>query len=175
MSRILHVNHDDRPVLMDACWWRLTLGLSQRDEHGNVAVQQYDAPEGVDWHTYDWWSGHIDYFDGRSDWMWPFKSELRQAEPLRCFGGDYIPSTIWYLFVLDLIPPDCTAQSKWRQMTYPGDFYLPTRDEPNRWYNQFPKARCDWEFRPMRWRRPAVPAMPCIERGTTGTTGFMGQ
>lgn len=166
MSRVLVVNNDDRPVPMDACWWTLRLGRGNVDEHGNVAVHRYDVPPGEDFREYSWWTATLDYFDGRNDWSWPFKTDFRMAEPRHQLAGYIQPTLLWYVSVLDLIPPHCTPDTKWMQASRPGDHYLPKHPEPPRVCGM-PYVYGDWDFTP-------VPGMPHWFGGTTGTAHFMG-
>ncbi|AEK10011.1 hypothetical protein FDH96_gp100 [Mycobacterium phage Rey] len=93
-----------------ACWWRLRL---QPNEDGYACVHQWHV--GEDWtpEKYIPWSGHIDYFDGRNDWSWPYKVETHVVYPH--LKESYYQEIDWhsvrpgrpvyYLDVLDLVPP----------------------------------------------------------------------
>jgi hypothetical protein len=138
------VTDDDRKVPRVACWWRLPL---RANADGHVAVTQYHIPDDkIPWDG-QWmpWSGHIDYFDGRNDWSWPFavKTTNNFDEMDREYGDIYkiIYPTRHYLNVLDMVPPDAGLTSQWLQVTEPGNRVLPREGE----FGYFrPRARSDW-------------------------------
>lgn len=109
MSRILWVDKDDREIPWDVCWWRLPL---QPNADGYYAIYQIYAP-------FPPWAGHLDCFDGRNDWSWPFKAHLTEIPPVNELDSIYqiIYPTRQYLDVLDTVPPDVSPESRWFQLT----------------------------------------------------------
>jgi hypothetical protein len=131
MSRILMVSNDDRKVPAHACWWRLRL---RKNDDGVVYMSQYHIPEDrLPWDG-KWipWSGHVDYFDGRNDWSWPFAQTVTMETKSNPVASDYpelmiITGQTYYLDVLDVTPPDSTESSQWLQLTPPVDQAHPGR------------------------------------------------
>lgn len=146
MSRILAVTNDDRTIPHNVCWWRLSL---PKNDAGHVAVTQYHIPENkLPWDgSWTPWSGHIDYFDDRNDWSWPFSATLtnNHAEMDNKYGGEYLITfpTKFYLNVLDVLPPDVSETSRWLQVTEPGDRRLPTEQRLSEGC-RMPRARPGW-------------------------------
>ncbi|QNJ56899.1 hypothetical protein SEA_REINDEER_89 [Mycobacterium phage Reindeer] len=133
MSRILLMNDDDRQVPHTACWWRLRL---YRNADGFYYTQQLHV--GEDWtpDSHIPWSGHIDYYDGRNDWTWPYKAHIYVDEQIPEIGRGrtVIPNRKYFLDILDVVPPHLPSsydpRQQWfrltRSSTYNprGEFYV---------------------------------------------------
>jgi hypothetical protein len=146
MSRVLMVYNDDRKVPHNACWWRLAL---TPNADGHVAVTQLHSPWSRERPP---WSAHIDYFDGRNDWSWPFEHHLsdnlaevvdlyRTVDLYRGHPYRYIYPTKQYLDVLDVMPPDVSETSRWLQLTAVGEQIYPTER-----LSFWPRSRQHWQW-----------------------------
>lgn len=131
MSRILWANWDDRPMPPGVCWWRLPL---RPNADGNCAVTQGHVPDPWDQKTLPWLA-HVDYFDGRDDWSWPFAHRLTPVPTLptllaQVWKEAHIAVHYYHLDVLDIMPP--AMDGGWRQLTEFYDHRHPD-DRPPRW------------------------------------------
>lgn len=126
------MNDDDRQVPYTACWWRLRL---HPNEDGLYYTEFLHV--GEDWTpgSYVPWSGHIDYYDGRNDWSWPFDYRVNlEYETLDHWGHDHTPIGLdkkCYLDVLDVVPPSLptthSPHTPWCRLTL-GINYHPRGD-----------------------------------------------
>lgn len=106
MSRILLVADDPRPLPDAASWWRLPLRREMVNQDDHLLVQRLDVGDEGDFSTA--WAAHIEYFDGRGDWHFPFTHRVTTEGRRVCLDVLMVesPGIAWRHISTDTLHPD---------------------------------------------------------------------